>query len=169
MTRTSLARYPCPVARAAEVVGDKWSMLIVRDALMGVTRFSDFKVRLGVAANILTERLKVLVDAGVLHKRPVRPGVQRVEYVLTEKGRDLAPVVIALLQWGERWAFKPGQTPVTVQAKDTGEPLAPIRFQTASGHALDVSDLELIATAAAPDTTRRSYAALKARALRGAP
>ena len=163
MTRTSLSRYPCPIARAADAVGDKWSLLIVRDALVGVTRFSHFKARLGVSANILSERLNALVDAGVLDRRPTRPGVQRVEYILTEKGRDLAPALIALLQWGQRWAFPPGRSPVTVRARDSAEPLAPIALTTPSGRALTPSDLEIVATDAAPKATQDSYAALKAR------
>lgn len=142
----------------------------MRDALVGVTRFSDFKARLGVSTNILTERLGGLVEAGVLDRHPVRPGVKRVDYVLTEKGRDLAPALIALLQWGERWAFEPGRSPVTVQAKDTGERLASLRFQTRAGRELGVDDLEMVATEAAPAVTRQSYTALKARSSqKGAP
>lgn len=163
MTRTSLARYPCPIARAAEAVGDKWSLLILRDALVGVRRFSDFKARLGAATNILTERLNALVNHGVLERRPVRPGVQRVEYHLTEKGLDLAPALIALAQWGERWAFEPDQAPVILRHRPSGEPLAPIALCTQSGAPAALSDVELVPTSAAPDITRQSYAALKAR------
>jgi DNA-binding HxlR family transcriptional regulator len=163
MTRTSLARYPCPLARAAETVGDKWSLLILRDALAGVRRFSDFKTRLGVSTNILTERLNTLVEAGVLSRQPTRPGVSRVDYALTDKGLDLAPALIALWQWGERWAFEPGQSPVTVRTRDTHEALAPVQIQTKSGAAVRLVDLEMAATDAAPTITQDSYAALKAR------
>jgi len=163
MTRKSLARYPCPLARAAEVVGDKWSLLILRDALAGARRFSEFKTRLGVSTNILTDRLNALVEAGVLSCQPVRPGASRVDYGLTEKGLDLAPALIALWQWGERWTFEPGQSPVTVRTRGAHQALAPVQIQTTSGAAVSLADLEMVATDAAPKITQDSYAALKAR------
>lgn len=163
MTRTSLSRYPCPVARAADIIGDPWSLLILRDALAGVRRFSDFKTRLGVATNILTARLAALVDHGVLAKRETRPGVQRHDYVLTEKGLDLVPALIALMQWGERWAFEPGESPVTVRVRDTGEALAPLSLRSKSGQAVALSELQMIPTEHAPEVTRQSYAALAAQ------
>ena len=99
---TSLAEMPCPVARTLDVVGEWWTLLIVRDALLGARRFDEFK-RTGIADNILPTRLKRLVEQGVFERRraPERP--DRFEYVLTEKGRDLAVVVAALRQWGRRW------------------------------------------------------------------
>ena len=133
----------------------------MRDCFGGVRRFSDFKARLGVSTNILSERLNALCEAGVLDRRPTRPGVSRMEYRLTEKGRDLATMLIALWQWGERWAFAPGQSPVTVRAKDTGEGLAPLTLQTQSGRALALNDLEMVAAPAASAITRKSYDALK--------
>jgi len=163
MSRTSLSRYPCPLARAADVVGDQWSLLVLRDALAGVRRFSDFKARLGVSTNILTARLNALVDAGVLDRHEIRPGVQRYDYQLTEKGLDLVPVLIALWQWGERWAFEPGHSPVTVRVRDTGEALGPLALKTASGRDVSMLDIEVAPTRAAPDVTRRSYADLNAK------
>jgi len=163
MTRTSLSRYPCPLARAADVMADQWAMLILRDALAGVRRFSDFKARLGVSTNILTKRLNALVEHGVLEARAIRPGVTRVEYQLTEKGFDLVPALIALMQWGERWAFEPGQSPVRVQVRETGEGLGPVSFQTESGRPVRLEELELRSTQAAPDITRRAYAELEAK------
>lgn len=163
MTRTSLSRYPCPLARTADVMGDQWAMLILRDALAGVRRFSDFKARLGVSTNILTKRLTTLVEHGILETRVSRPGVTRVEYQLTEKGLDLVPALIALMQWGERWAFEPGQSPVRVQVRETGEALGPVRLQTDSGRPVDLQELELRPTQAAPEITRRAYAELEAR------
>ncbi len=163
MTRTSLARYPCPLARAADLVGDKWALLILRDALAGVRRFSDFKTRLGASTNILTERLNHLVEAGILHRKPVRPGVQRVEYHLSEKGMSLVHALLALWQWGERWTFEEGKSPVTVQARDTGEKLGPLQLQTVSGRPLSITDIEMVPTEAAPAITHQSYAALKAQ------
>lgn len=166
MTRTSLSRYPCPVARAVDVIGDPWSLLVLRDAIAGVRRFSDFKTRLGVSAKILTDRLTTLVEQGVLVRQATTPGKQRFEYELTDKGRELAPALIALMQWGERWTFEPGRSPVRLSVRETGEALAPVRLETASGREVEVSDLEMSATDAAPEITRQSYAALKARANR---
>ncbi|WP_440958965.1 winged helix-turn-helix transcriptional regulator [Oceanicaulis sp. LC35] len=166
MTRTSLSRYPCPVARAVDVIGDPWCLLVLRDAIAGVRRFSDFRDRLGVSAKILTDRLNRLVDQDVLERQETNPGKQRFEYELTAKGRELAPALIALMQWGERWTFEPGRSPVRLSVRDTGEALAPIRLETATGREVQVDDLEMSATEAAPDITKHAYAALKARANR---
>jgi DNA-binding HxlR family transcriptional regulator len=98
----------CSAARALEVVGERWSLLIIRDALFGgVTRFSDFLRRLGLARNILAARLDGFVDAGIMERFPPA-GSSYQEYRLTEKGRDLAPVIIALTYWGDRWAAPDG-------------------------------------------------------------
>ena len=99
----------CSIARALEVVGERWSLLIVRDALFaGVTRFSDFQHNLGVATNILKARLDAFVETGVMERRRYSERPEQFEYVLTDKGRDLAPALIALTQWGDRWAAPDG-------------------------------------------------------------
>lgn len=99
----------CSAARSLEVVGERWSLLIIRDALFaGVTRFSEFARRLGLARNILSARLDGFVEAGIMERvSPEGSGYQ--EYRLTEKGRDLVPVVIALTDWGDRWAAPNGR------------------------------------------------------------
>ena len=94
----------CPVARAVDLVGDRWSLLIVRDAMDGAVTFTDFHRRLGIARNILTDRLRKLVDHGILDKGSCTDG-RRHTYRLTEAGRDLFTTVVALRQWGERHAF----------------------------------------------------------------
>jgi DNA-binding HxlR family transcriptional regulator len=99
----------CSAARTLEVVGERWSLLIIRDALFrGVTRFTDFQRSLHLAPNILAARLDGFVGAGLMQQRPQarRPG--QTEYVLTDKGRDLAPVIIALTAWGDKWAAPQG-------------------------------------------------------------
>jgi DNA-binding HxlR family transcriptional regulator len=101
MKRTSFARVACPVAQSLEVVGDWWSLLIVRDAFGGKRRFGEFQKSLGVAKNILTTRLRKLVAAGVLEQVPASDGSAYQEYALTEKGRGLFLVIMALKQWGE--------------------------------------------------------------------
>jgi DNA-binding HxlR family transcriptional regulator len=93
----------CSVARTLEVVGEWWSLLIVRDALLGVRRFDDFQQRLGISRNILTQRLQRLVEQDVLERVPYQDNPPRHEYRPTEKGRDLWLVIAAMRQWGEQW------------------------------------------------------------------
>ncbi|HEV3123287.1 MAG TPA: helix-turn-helix domain-containing protein [Candidatus Dormibacteraeota bacterium] len=104
MRRTSFAGMQCSVARTLEIVGEWWTILILRDAFCGVRRFDDFQRRSGIARNILTDRLQTLVDSGILERRRYQERPERFEYRLTEKGKDLYPVVIGLLRWGDRWA-----------------------------------------------------------------
>lgn len=106
--RASFADMHCSVAQCLEVVGEWWSLLIVRDCFMGVTRFDDFVDRLGIARNVLRQRLAKLVDAGVLSKIPYSDRPPRSEYRLTDKGRDLWPVITAMRQWGDRYAAPDG-------------------------------------------------------------
>src|SRR3984885_2655485 len=99
--KTDLSQLNCSLARTLEVVGDWWSLLIVRDAFDGVRRFGDFQKSLGIAKGILTARLRKLVDLGVLELEPASDGSAYQEYALTRKGRDLFHVVVSLRQWGE--------------------------------------------------------------------
>lgn len=108
MRRASFEDMHCSVAQSLEVVGEWWSLLIVRDALMGVTRFDDFQRRLGISRNVLTERLNRLVDLEVFERVRYQDNPPRDEYRLTRKGRDLWPVLTALRQWGDRWAAPEG-------------------------------------------------------------
>lgn len=119
MRRTSLAEMPCPVARTLDVVGEWWTLLIVRDALLGARRFEDFKAT-GIADNILSARLRRLVEEGVLERVPYQERPERHEYVLTAKGRALGPVVQALRGWGRRWT--------------SGEDLSPTPVHSECGH-----------------------------------
>ena len=98
----------CSVAQCLEVVGEWWSLLIVRDAFLGVTRFDDFQRRLGISRNVLQQRLGALVDAGVLVKVPYSTRPPRSEYRLTPRGKDLWPVLTAMRQWGDRYAAPDG-------------------------------------------------------------
>ncbi|MFW0786210.1 helix-turn-helix domain-containing protein [Gordonia sp. CPCC 206044] len=105
MKRASFADMNCSVAQTLEVIGEWWTLLIVRDALFGVTRFDEFSSRLGIARNVLTRRLDTLVDHGVMTKVPYQDNPIRHDYRLTEKGRDLWTVLTALRQWGDKWAI----------------------------------------------------------------
>ena len=103
MSRTRLSEWPCSVARAADLFGDAWTLLIMREAFMGTTRFDDFHRSLGLARNTLSDRLNRLVDSGVLSKRLYQDNPPRNEYLLTAMGRDFFPVLSTLVGWGDRW------------------------------------------------------------------
>jgi len=110
----------CSIARALEAVGDRWTMLVIRDAFQGVRRFDDFQERLGVARNVLSDRLSRLVDEGILEKRLYQERPRRFEYRLTPKGIDLFPALISLMKWGDRHAPDPGGPPMVVLHKGCG-------------------------------------------------
>lgn len=116
--RKSMNDAPCPVARALDLIGDRWSLLIVRDAFDGVHRFSDFQRSLGVARNILADRLAALVAAQVLALQPAADGSAYQQYHLTSQGQQLFALVVALRQWGERFLFQPGEPHSTLQASN---------------------------------------------------
>ena len=126
--RTSFAAMNCSLARAIDVVGDAWSLLILRECFLGVERFDGFHRSLGMARNILADRLARLVAAGVLE----RSDATRPVYRLSEQGRDLLPALIALMQWGDRWISGAQSAPMLVLGDD-GEPLATVALQHADG------------------------------------
>ncbi|MFY0584103.1 winged helix-turn-helix transcriptional regulator [Cystobacter fuscus] len=111
MKRTSLESARCPIARSLDVIGDWWSLLIIRDAVLGKRRFGEFQKSLGPAKNILAARLRTLVGHGILEMAPASDGSAYQEYVLTEKGRGLFHVLVALRQWGDTYCFEPGASP----------------------------------------------------------
>ena len=136
MKRTRLENSCCPVARSLDVIGDWWSLLIVRDALRGVRRFSEFQKNLGIAKNMLAGRLKMLVDEGILHLQPASDGSAWQEYVLTEKGRALQTVLLALSQWGNAHLFAEGDVgTVMVDARDR-KPLRKLTMVASDGREL---------------------------------
>lgn len=141
MKRKSFRDMECSIARALEVVGEWWSLLIVRDALSGIRRFEDFQARLGVARNVLAARLKKLVAQGVLERRRYQERPTRFEYVLTDKGRDLFPVIAVLLAWGDRWAPRRGGPPVELYFADTGEKVEPALADGRTGRLIRPRDV----------------------------
>jgi len=136
----SPASVECPVARTLEAIGDRWSLLIIRDAFDGIRRFSEFQKSLGVARNILASRLKTLVEVGVFEVSPASDGSAYKEYVLTEKGREVFPIVVSLRQWGERFQFAPGETRSVLLDKTAGQPLMTMAVRSASGELLGPAD-----------------------------
>lgn len=131
--RRSLKEDACPVARALDVVGDRWALLIIRDAFDNRRRFSDFQRSLGVAKNILTDRLRTLVDEDILSVQPVSESSAYQEYVLTPKGEQLFPLVVALRQWGEQQLFAEGEAHSLLLDKRTGQPLQAMLPYSAEG------------------------------------
>jgi DNA-binding HxlR family transcriptional regulator len=133
----------CAVAQSLEILGDWWTLLIIRDAFLGFRRFADFEAHLQISKNILTKRLAHLVDHGVLERVEVGRHGQRREYVLTAKGRDLFTVITALRQWGDRWIYGEGNEPLQVIDRRTGRPIPRVRVQGEDGKPLRASDLEI--------------------------
>ncbi|EDY62262.2 transcriptional regulator [Streptomyces pristinaespiralis ATCC 25486] len=125
----------CPVARTLDLVGDRWSLLVIRDAMDGARSFTEFQRRTGIARNILTERLRKLTAYGLLAQRTA-PSGRRQEYVLTDAGRDLFSVILTLRQWGERHAFAPGEAHSTL-VDEHGTPVPEIVPTSADGSPLD--------------------------------
>ncbi|AXS83849.1 MULTISPECIES: helix-turn-helix domain-containing protein [Marinobacter] len=141
MARKRFDDSSCSVARALNEVGDWWSLLIVLHAMYGTRRFVDFQQELGIAKNILCDRLARLVDNEVLRKVDVGEHGSRFEYRLTEKGRDLFPVVIALRQWGDKWNPAPDQTLLDLRDRATGRPIQAVEVQNADGNPLTIRDV----------------------------
>lgn len=133
----------CPVARFLDAIGDRWSLLIVRDAFDGSRRFGDFQRELGVARNILTDRLRRLVDAGVLELQPASDGSSYQEYVLTAAGEQLFPVVVAMRQWGEKNLFERGERCSRMVDTKTGKPVPYMAPLASDGSALPAARTEI--------------------------
>jgi DNA-binding HxlR family transcriptional regulator len=138
--RTRFDDSECPVARSVDTIGDWWSLLIVRDAFDGSRRFGEFQRSLGVAKNILAARLRALVAAGVLDTAPASDGSAYREYVLTPKGKDLFPVVVALRQWGEQHLFGPGEPHSRLLDRRQGRPLRALEVHAEDGRRIDADD-----------------------------
>jgi DNA-binding HxlR family transcriptional regulator len=113
--RKSFGDMDCPIAKALDVIGEWWSLLIIREAFWGTRRFGDFEARLGIARNILTSRLSTLVEHGILQRVPSVDGSKYLEYELTEKGQALAPVLIALSVWGSKWVLGRERSPKQIR------------------------------------------------------
>ena len=147
----------CPIARSLEHVGEWWSILILRDAFLGLTRFDQFQKSLGIAPNMLTRRLNGLVESGLLERRPYRERPRRDEYVLTERGRDFQPVIWAMLAWGNKHFAPEGETVMLIDTK-TGERAEPLMVDAKTGKKLSRPRFRTVAGPAANEAVRRRYA-----------
>ncbi|MFL5332257.1 MAG: winged helix-turn-helix transcriptional regulator [Geminicoccaceae bacterium] len=157
MRRKSFSGMPCPIALGLERVGEWWNMLILRDAFAGITRFDDFQESLGIAPAMLARRLKALVESGLLERRRYNERPPRDEYVLTPRGADFAPVLIAMLAWGNRHFAPEGETLLIVDSR-TGNAADPVLVDRASGRPLTSPGFTVAAGPAATATTHQRLA-----------
>jgi DNA-binding HxlR family transcriptional regulator len=133
----------CSIARTLDIVGEWWSLLIIRDAFLGVSKFDDFQARLAISRNILTQRLNHLVDNEILQRVPYQDHPPRSEYRLTEKGRDLFPLMTALRQWGDRWAA-PNGVPLKVRHTSCGRLTKSVPVCSHCGERVDIEHVTLL-------------------------
>jgi len=143
MQRKTFDNMNCSIARALDQIGEWWSLLIVRECTLGTTRFDQFQERLGIARNILTNRLKRLIDVGILEKVALDENERRAGYRLTAKGEELFPVLVALLQWGDKWGMGGEGPPIRLVEHETGETLGPVGPYSSSGRLLGIRDVRM--------------------------
>lgn len=153
MGRKRFADMNCAAARALDEIGDWWTLLIIREAFYGTTTFSAFQERLGIARNILTDRLNHLVDNGILERDQAKPDVERYTYSLTEKGKDALPILVALMQWGDKWIAGKGKEPLRLMDAETRKPIKPVTVTSADGRALTIETLRIRPGPGADETT----------------
>ncbi len=152
MKRKSYSDMNCSVAQSLDVVGDPWTLLVVRDVMFGFRRFNDLQKRLGIARNTLTDRLATLVDHDVLTKVAYQDNPERFEYCLTQKGLALSPVIVTLMQWGDEWSDLP-EPPVVLIDRDTGRTLDPVLVDRHTGQPLAELKVQAIGVDLRPDAT----------------
>ena len=138
--RTSFAKDGCPIARALDAIGDWWSLLIIRDALLGRCRFGEFHNSLGLAKNVLALRLKKLVDQGILAMAPASDGSAYQQYVLTRKGRAIHPILVALRQWTEEFDERPEEIATMLVDREHGRPVRKLALYSEGGRLLEFAD-----------------------------
>lgn len=141
--RTSFEGDACPVARALDAIGDWWSLLIIREALSGQRRFGEFQNKLGMAKNILSARLRALVDHGILATAPASDGSAYSEYVLTPKGRGTFPILVALRQWSEAFDDRPEEIATILVDRAKGRPVKKLELRAEDGRLLSSAETML--------------------------
>jgi DNA-binding HxlR family transcriptional regulator len=166
LVRHRFTRENCSVARALEVIGDWWTLLIIREAMLGVRRFADFAEELPISRNILTRRLAHLVRRGVLARVDAGTYGTRHEYELTAMGKDLATVMTALRQWGDRWVLGEGNEPILVLDRRTGRPVPRLRILDEQGVPLGGRDITVVPGPGAQKKTIARYERTLARSKR---
>ena len=144
MRKASFADMNCSIAKTLEVIGERWTLLILRDSFLGVRRFDEFVERLGIARNVLTNRLDTLVESGVLERRPYDEGRGRYDYLLTDKGRALWPVLTTLRQWGDEWILGAGNEPLLLEHRSCGHNTTAQLTCNACGETLDARSVRAV-------------------------
>lgn len=144
MRRTRFEDAPCPIARTTDLLGDWWTPIVMREAFSGVRRFDEFQKRLSLSRGVLAQRLGRLVEEGLLTKRQYEERPVRFEYLLTEKGRALYPVLAAMWRFGEDWLWPEGQAPpIELVDRETGEAVKPLVIDEKTGKPIDVRKLNV--------------------------
>lgn len=167
MREPSFARLNCSIARSLAVLGDAWSLLILRDALGGSRTFESFQRRLGIARNTLTDRLRRLVEEGMLAQMDVGKRGTRFEYVPTQKAKDFQVPLMAILQWGDKWVSGQGNEPVVAVDRKSGAAIAPLVVRTVSGRAVSFDELMYEPGKGATSATRDYFSAKNSELTRG--
>ena len=157
MTRTSLDHHNCSFARTVDVIGDRWSLMILRDAFFGIQRFSQFKLRLGITQAVLSSRLSHLIEHELLRREATDGEGAREEYRLTNKGRALFPAVVALMQWGDQWVHGDIGAPLVLLDRASGKAIDRLSV-TAAGNVTGPQQIALAAGPGATLETRRLIA-----------
>ena len=152
--RTSFEKAECPIARSLDALGDWWSLLIIRDAMMGIRRFSEFQRNLGCAKNILAVRLRALVEQDILKTAPASDGSAYQEYLLTQKGHGVFPVLVALRQWSEEFDDAPEEIATTLVDREKGRPVRKLELRAQDGRLLGGGDTMLKPKSAAKQRRR---------------
>jgi DNA-binding HxlR family transcriptional regulator len=163
MYRKRFDEMNCAAAQALEQIGDWWTLLLVREAFYGTTTFSGFLERLGIARNVLAERLKRLVELGIFRREQPKPGVERYTYHLTDKGHDLLPTLVALMQWGDKWVFDDSREPVRILDSVRHRPIRKLSVTAADGRPLDIGDLRFRSGPGADKRTLERFTETKRR------
>ena len=141
MKTSKFSQMNCSLAQTLDVIGERWTLLILRDVFFGLSRFDEFQQSLGIARNILSERLKLLVSESILVRRPVPGDGRRFAYYLSDKGRDLQPILLAMTQWGDRWKGSPAGTRIEFIDRKSRQPIRTMRPQAADGRNLEPEDI----------------------------
>jgi len=165
MRRTSFASMSCSIARSLEQIGDWWTLLVIREAFYGTRRFKDFEAHLGIAPNILTGRLAKLVEHGIFTITETTPGGKALEYRLTDKGRELFTVIVAIAQWGDKHASGPKGPPIRIVDRATQQEIQPLVLRAQDGRALNPREVTVIEGPGATKADKQRFEEARRRRL----